>query len=84
MTNTPPHAVSGFDSDPSEWLTVSKAARSTAHLLPIEKPLHRSAIHRWVSDGKVEGRFLAGRLYVSRSSLEAPLLASERKHPPLA
>ncbi len=71
MTDTRPPIVSGPEPDPAEWLTAKKAAEATADLLPIQRPLHRSAIHRWAAAGKVEGRYCGGHLYVSRASLEA-------------
>ena len=69
--DTRPTIVSGPEPDPAEWLTPNKAAEATADLLPIPRPLHRSAFHRWARDGKVEGRYFGGHLYISRASLEA-------------
>ena len=73
MADTRPDSDSGSKPNPSEWLTVREAVRLHYENTPREKPIHRSAVYRWVDDPQhpVRGQWFAGELFVERASLLA-------------
>ena len=53
------------------WLTVSEAVKYHLHRTPRLRPIHRSAVYRWLASGRIVGEERGGTLYVERKSLEA-------------
>jgi len=54
-----------------EWLTVTEAADYHHKHTPRKRPIHRSAIYRWLRNGRVLGEERGGTMYVQRASLAA-------------
>ncbi len=57
------------DSD-GEWLTIREAVDYHLRHTPRTRPIHRSAVYRWIRRGTVVGREQGGTLFVDRASLD--------------
>jgi hypothetical protein len=54
-----------------EWLDVPDTVQNHFQQTPRKRPIHRSAVYRWIRTGKVEARQYGERWYISRESLTA-------------
>ena len=70
----------------SSWLTVNEAVAFHHQNTPRKRPIHRSAVYRWIRSGKVIGERCGGSLYICRQSLASfcegrPALQRQEIHP---
>ena len=54
-----------------DWITVKDTGTLHQELTQRSRPIHGSAIYRWIYDGRVNGEKRAGTMYVERASIVA-------------